>query len=135
MPLAVTARDGEIMFNESAENVSGSVLADHTNIRNDHITSYPVESVGLSSLLARLGLSKADYLKLDLEGAEYELLDQPDAETLVWTPARRLADARARALRRPRDAYDRAVARALHGRPRPGLEFPSVDLEINHRHP
>ena len=83
VPLAVTARDGEIMFNESAENVSGSVLADHANIRHDHVISYPVESVGLRSLLARLGLAKADYLKLDLEGAEYELLDRPDPETML----------------------------------------------------
>ncbi len=78
VPLAVSATNGTITFHESKENVSGSLLADHRNITRDTVESYAVESVTLGELMGRLGLTRADYLKLDLEGAEYELLDKSD---------------------------------------------------------
>lgn len=78
VPLAVSATDGEITFYESNENVSGSLYATHTNVRQDTITSYVVESVTLGTLMQRLQLERADYIKLDLEGAEYELIEKSD---------------------------------------------------------
>lgn len=81
-PLAVTSQDGKISFNESAENESGSILRDHINVKKDTVFSYEVESVTLSGLLLRLGLDRADYIKLDIEGAEYELIQKTDAKTL-----------------------------------------------------
>lgn len=73
--LAISATNGKIIFNESVDNVSGSILNEHKNIRNDKIKTYEVESVSLSKLPERLGLLKIEYIKLDLEGAEYELLN------------------------------------------------------------
>ena len=74
VPLAVASIDGQLTFNESLENESGSVLDDHTNVKADQIMSYEVESVTLKRLLERIGAPEVDYIKLDLEGAEYELL-------------------------------------------------------------
>ena len=74
LPLAVSATNGNITFHESAENQSGSILNDHTNVMNDSVHSYTVESVTLHSLIQRIQKPDVDLLKLDLEGAEYELL-------------------------------------------------------------
>ncbi len=75
LPLAVSEHDGVLTFHESGPNESGSILSTHTNIQNDHSSAYDVESVSLRRLVQRLGLQSADFLKLDLEGAEYELFD------------------------------------------------------------
>lgn len=83
LQLAITARDGTITFHESNEHESGSILDDHTNVRRDQIKTYEIESVSLSSLLKRMDLTRADYLKLDLEGAEYALLGGITADDLA----------------------------------------------------
>ncbi len=79
IPLAVSADDTEIIFHESSENVSGSIRTDHVNVKNDTIHSYLVQSRSLHGLMQHLQLQTADYLKLDLEGAEYELIRKSDA--------------------------------------------------------
>lgn len=71
---AVTSSEGEIIFHETEDNESGSVLMDHKNIISDRIKSYKVETTTISGLLNYLGLQTVDFLKLDLEGAEYDLL-------------------------------------------------------------
>lgn len=73
VPCAIAAADGVLTFHESRVNESGSLLNDHVNVLQDETTSYDVEAVTLRSLLARLGVETVDMLKLDLEGAEYEL--------------------------------------------------------------
>jgi FkbM family methyltransferase len=73
VPCAIAAADGVLTFHESRVNESGSLLNDHVNVLQDETTSYDVEAVTLRSLLARLGVETVDILKLDLEGAEYEL--------------------------------------------------------------
>lgn len=83
VPLAVAAATGELVFHESKENVSGSLRSDHHNVTRDTITAYSVQSVTIPDLIARLGLKKVDYLKLDIEGAEYELVRQARAETFA----------------------------------------------------
>jgi FkbM family methyltransferase len=80
LPLAVTPKSGFITFHESQQNESGSILADHTNILNDDITTYTVESVNLRELLRRIGANPVDFIKLDLEGAEYDLLNDISEE-------------------------------------------------------
>lgn len=83
LPLAVSAQSGRMRFNESASNESGSLLAGHRNVLQDEIQSYEVEAVCLKELAARVGCSTIDLLKLDLEGAEYAILEQPTLEVLA----------------------------------------------------
>ena len=75
LAIAVTGKDESITFYESKLNESGSILSDHTNVRNDEIITYDVESVSLRELVRRIGTTSIDFLKLDLEGAEYGLLE------------------------------------------------------------
>jgi FkbM family methyltransferase len=79
LPLAVTCASGTLTFHESRENESGSVLPEHTNVRNDHTTSYEVDTIDLMGLARRIGRDSIDFLKLDLEGAEYDLLHAVEA--------------------------------------------------------
>jgi FkbM family methyltransferase len=74
LPYAVANNLGKLTFYESKVNVSGSIKLDHTNVKNDEVVSYEVEPISISQLKEMVG-SKIDFLKLDLEGAEYELLD------------------------------------------------------------
>lgn len=82
VPLAVSATNGSITFHESIDNTSGSILAEHTNIKRDSVNSYDVESVTLTSLIDRIEKTDVDLLKLDLEGAEYDLLSSVQQEDL-----------------------------------------------------
>jgi len=82
LPLAVTPINGFITFHESRQNESGSILSSHTNMQNDDITTYNVESVNLKGLVQRIGATPVDFLKLDLEGAEYELLNEISEEDI-----------------------------------------------------
>ena len=82
LPIAISAVDGLVTFHESKENESGSILEDHVNVQNDEIVEYEVESVTIRSLLSRIGVDHVAILKLDLEGAEYELLDKTEGKDL-----------------------------------------------------
>lgn len=75
LPVAIGAFDGSIKFHESVQNESGSILFDHFNIQRDEVVEYEVEIVGLKTLLTRIGVDHVAILKLDLEGAEYDLLE------------------------------------------------------------
>jgi FkbM family methyltransferase len=76
VPWAIAATDATLRFHESRVNESGSLFDDHVNVISDDTASYDVEAVTLGTLLARLGLDAVDILKLDLEGAEYELFER-----------------------------------------------------------
>lgn len=80
--LAVCSTDGSVTFHESRENESGSIRSDHTNVANDTITSYTVEAVTPTTLISRVGAPEIDLLKLDIEGAEYDLLQGIDLKSL-----------------------------------------------------
>ena len=80
---AISSMEGKVMFHETYENESGSILEDHKNVLNDTIHSYEAETKNLKSLISFLGLSYVDYLKLDLEGAEYELLKNVELSDLL----------------------------------------------------
>src|SRR6185436_19834878 len=80
VPCAIAATDGKLTFHESRLWESGSLLSDHVNVRTDETTSYDVEAVTLRTLLKRVGADTVEILKLDLEGAEYDLLGHMTAE-------------------------------------------------------
>jgi FkbM family methyltransferase len=82
VPCAISASDGVVTFHESRANESGSLLDDHVNVVRDEVTSYDVEAVTLTSLRNRLDLPAVDVLKLDLEGAEYGVLEAATREQL-----------------------------------------------------
>jgi FkbM family methyltransferase len=82
LPCAIAATDAFLTFHESRVNESGSILDDHVNITHDPTTSYDVEALTLGSLLKRIGVETVEILKLDLEGAEYELFDRMTPEEL-----------------------------------------------------
>ena len=73
--LAVANTNGTIIFHESKDNDSGSVMPDHNNIVNDQVETYNVQAVTVDGLLHKLGLPEVDYFKLDLEGIEYSLIE------------------------------------------------------------
>jgi FkbM family methyltransferase len=80
--VGLSAKSGRLEFFESADNVSGSFLATHRNIRGQPSTRYEVLVVSLADLLAEVG-GRIDVLKLDLEGAEFELLSAIDSATIA----------------------------------------------------
>lgn len=83
VPCAIAAVDGKLTFHESKDNESGSIFQDHVNMRHDATVSYDVEALTLKSLLRRIGAAEVEMLKLDLEGAEYDLLGAVEREQLL----------------------------------------------------
>ena len=83
VPLAISAHNTTMTFYESTTNESGSILPDHVNAIRDEVTSYEVRTLTPIGLLDHLGLDSADILKLDIEGAEYELLQSIRADELA----------------------------------------------------
>ena len=72
---AIVAVSRTIEFHESIDNESGSISNNHQNIKKDSIKSYEVEAVNLLSLIKKSNVSEVDYIILDLECAEYELIN------------------------------------------------------------
>jgi FkbM family methyltransferase len=81
VPCAIAASDGILTFHESRANESGSLLSDHVNVIHDETTIYNVEAITLPTL-PKLGIDRVAILKLDLEGAEYALLEAVTADDL-----------------------------------------------------
>jgi FkbM family methyltransferase len=79
--LAVAGRGGFVTFYESIDQVSGSVFEGHVNAA--HSTSYSVPSMTIGDLMASIGAATVDVLKLDIEGAEYEVLAGMDDRTFA----------------------------------------------------
>jgi FkbM family methyltransferase len=73
-PYALAAAKGWRTFFESKENISGSLFPDHINVQNDTVSSYEVESLSLENIFTYLDVPQVDVFKLDIEGAEYEVL-------------------------------------------------------------
>lgn len=64
---------GQDELPKGADGVSGSIDASHEYVEGGE--RIETESVDLDTLLARAGRTECDVLKLDVEGAEYALLD------------------------------------------------------------
>ena len=86
LPIAVSFENGEFEFFESEDNVSGSLLSEHKNVVSDKVRSYKVRSLTPNALLKEIGSERAQYLKLDLEGAEYDLIFSNKKEFFVPFP-------------------------------------------------
>tara|TARA_X000000950_G_scaffold229307_1_gene277114 strand:- start:16883 stop:17587 length:705 start_codon:yes stop_codon:yes gene_type:complete len=82
LPFAVSSKKGEILFYESLNNESGSILDSHINVREGLTTKYNVKTLTLRALKKRIGADEISILKLDLEGAEYELFKNLTQEDL-----------------------------------------------------
>ncbi len=82
-PFAISANDELITFYESKSNQSGSLIQDHINVKNDEILEYKVQGLRIPSLIKKLNLKKVDLLKLDIEGAEYDLLKNTEHKDLL----------------------------------------------------
>nr|MBC7244909.1 FkbM family methyltransferase [Chloroflexota bacterium] len=78
-PYAVCAQAGPAPFHIASEAVAHSTVAAQDRMLSECIE---VPGITLEQLLAELRLSKCDYVKMDCEGAEYEVLFQTSAETL-----------------------------------------------------
>ena len=72
--VAISPENKKIMFHETIEHESGSLIPTHINIKNDTIRTYEVESLNLTGLLNRIDKNKIMYIKLDIEGVEYDLI-------------------------------------------------------------
>jgi FkbM family methyltransferase len=72
-PLAVAGISGTLTFHEPVYHVSGSLYDDHRNTRMDAV-SYSVPAVTIEDLMTRLRTPRVGLLKMDIEGAEYDVL-------------------------------------------------------------
>ncbi|MBC7233422.1 MAG: FkbM family methyltransferase [Chloroflexi bacterium] len=78
-PYALCAHTGPARFHIASEAVAHSTAAPQNGMSGECIE---VPGITLDQLFAALQLSKCDYLKMDCEGAEYEILFQTKPETL-----------------------------------------------------
>jgi FkbM family methyltransferase len=83
LPYAVTNEDNTIEFFETIDFESGSTLMDHCYVSKGRLRKYEVQSRNISSLVKELKLETVDLMKLDLEGAEYELIANMRPEDLT----------------------------------------------------
>lgn len=81
-PAAIGGASGTVEFHESVENVSGSLLANHCNVRHDTIRRYPVELITIAQAFERAGAAQPDVVKMDIEGPEYDALDAASDDTI-----------------------------------------------------
>ena len=74
-PLALSGADGfiKLFLPKNASHVSASVGSNNKHVAGDY---FEAESVCLSTLMQRLGVEFVDVLKMDIEGAEYSVLDE-----------------------------------------------------------
>jgi FkbM family methyltransferase len=79
---AVGATPGRMQFFESRRDVSGSIFSTHRNIAAGDVDTYEVPVVTLDDLLRQVG-GHIDVLKLDVEGAEFEVLQKASPDALA----------------------------------------------------
>lgn len=77
---AITTTDGPIRLQRTHDPQSASLSAAGLYDTDEHSVQVPGRS--LSSLMAQFGDTRIDLLKLDIEGAEYELLAELDLRDL-----------------------------------------------------
>lgn len=76
---ALCGRDGPVEFVRRPNPEAGSI---DSRAHDNSGTQVIVEGVSLESLFKRFALVKVDLLKLDIEGAEFEVIRESRAETL-----------------------------------------------------
>lgn len=76
---AVGAKDGEITFNINPESsINSSVFASDENSQ-----TITCKSINLNNYIKENNIKKIDYLKIDCEGAEYEIIESLDEQYLT----------------------------------------------------
>lgn len=86
LPIAIGTQRGEVTFHESKTNVSGSLLSGHLNVRHDPVETYQVQVITLADALTESPTGKVDLVKMDIEGAELDVLDAASDSTLTACP-------------------------------------------------
>jgi FkbM family methyltransferase len=86
-PYAISAQSGPVCFHITAEAVAHTTAGpesspDHTIPQEGARSTCQVPAVTLDQVLAELHLSQCDYLKMDCEGAEYDILFNSSPQTL-----------------------------------------------------
>lgn len=83
---AIGPARGTLTFHESKDNVSGSLSADHPNIKHDKTESYEVEVVTVADAIAMTPGKRVDLIKMDIEGPEYDVLKSLPDEVVRAVP-------------------------------------------------
>lgn len=79
---ALSAENGETIFYEAENCESGSLLNTHRNIQTHPTTQYKVQLLDLPTLISKTGFDEVDYMKIDLEGEEYNLFNEKNLKGL-----------------------------------------------------
>jgi len=85
-PAALGAASGRARFHESQENLSGSMLNEHRNVRSDVVESYDVPVVTLQQAIATSPNGRVDLIKMDVEGVEYDVIESSGDALLQSVP-------------------------------------------------
>ena len=83
LPFAISISNGTLNFHEPKTYESGSIFSDHGNMKRDDFSIYEVTAINLKSLLDHIDIDQIDILKLDIEGAEYEFLEEIARDDLL----------------------------------------------------
>ena len=81
--LALSKDQGPKAFYESQQNESGSFFDDHINVKHNDLVTYQVDTIDIAGIFQLLRLPRIGLLKLDVEGAEYGVLEGVTDETLT----------------------------------------------------
>ena len=72
-PFGLSDRDGQINFIRPEDSLYGSLRIDYAPGQNDADLNLPVRS--LASIIKELSVDRIDVLKMDIEGAEYSVIN------------------------------------------------------------
>ena len=79
---AIADQPGQRIFYESQNNISGSFLPSHINIKNDATRAYHVKTITIENIFHLIKQLKIDILKMDIEGEEYAVIPKLQQTTL-----------------------------------------------------
>ena len=81
-PVAIGPQNGTIRFYESKSEISGSLYGNHPNVAAGAGETYDVEVITIGQVFERCALNRVAVFKIDIEGAEYEVLSTIDKSTV-----------------------------------------------------
>ncbi|MEZ4195097.1 MAG: FkbM family methyltransferase [Candidatus Paceibacterota bacterium] len=82
LPIRPGGKHEKLHFFENAHSESGSIFNTHVNSKTTDVQSYEVESVTIDDIIELLKVPKIDLLKIDIEGSEYDVLNNVSPTTL-----------------------------------------------------
>jgi FkbM family methyltransferase len=78
---ALGSQSGQVEFFESRRDESGSTFPTHRNVAAGDVDAYEVAVVTIDDLVRQAG-GHVDILKMDVEGAEFEVLERASSDAL-----------------------------------------------------